>query len=367
MVDTPFPDDASWLGEDRPNVEVPLVREQVNEIIEAILSGTDPEGAEVRMRLRERVAAHPGHPEAALHEHLIFTRSLARRAGKMGGTDERDVGQHRSGDESFIGQDQAAIETVLRGDMIVTAFQPIHDLARGGVVGAEALTRFVWEGGDRAASWFKGAAAVGLGADLEFLALQAAVAAAQDLPRHLVVALNVSPAVCLDPRLPGFLEKAPLMPSRIVLELTDPLRGDQLDSLLSVLMPMRGSGLTLAVDEAGTDAASMRHIRSLRPDVIKIGRDLVAGIDRDPSRQYLVADLVEFGRQTGAAVAAVGIESAAELAVLARLGVSAGQGHFLGRPTIDAKEWATWAGPAPGAAIRHGLRKAERPRGLDRQ
>jgi hypothetical protein len=55
-----------------------LVREQAYEIIEAVLSGTDAEGAEIRERRRDHVAAYPGRPEAALQEPLSFTRSLAR-------------------------------------------------------------------------------------------------------------------------------------------------------------------------------------------------------------------------------------------------------------------------------------------------
>lgn len=370
MDSTGFPDDDGWPEDGGPGADVPLVREQAYEIIDAVLAGTDPEGAEVRDRLREHVAAHPGNPEAALHEHLVFTRSLARQATTRPSPNEQDKHQQPAGAQNeALGNGQAAIEAVLHAGMLVTAFQPIHDLGRGGVIGAEALTRFLWEpDGDGAGAWFRNAAAVGLGADLEFSALQAAVAAAQDLPHHLVVALNLSPAVCLDPRLPGFLEHAPLEPSRIMLELTEPLQAGELDPLLDVLTPLRRSGMGLAVDEAGTEAASMRHIRSLRPDVIKVGRGLVAGIDADPSRQYLVADLVEFGRQTGAALAAVGIETAAELAVLTRLAVAAGQGHFLGRPTVDVKEWATWASPAaPETHNRHGRHTAGRPSRLDGQ
>ena len=363
MDNTRFPDHDGQAGDGRPGSEVPLVREQAYEIREAVLAGTDPEGAEVRERLREHVAAHPGNPEAALHEHLVFTRSLARQANNRPNPNKRNVGHRPAGEQiSVPGNGQAAIEAILHGGMLVTAFQPIHDLGRSGVIGAEALTRFLWEeDGSGAGSWFKNAAAVGLGADLEFSALQAAVAAAQDLPPHLVVALNISPAVCLDPRLPGFLESAPLAPSRIMLELTEPLQSGELDPLLDVLAPLRSSGMGLALDEAGTDAASMRHIRSLRPDLIKIRRDLVAGIDADPSRQYLVADLVEYGRQTGAALAAVGIETAAELAVLTRLAVAAGQGHFLGMPTIDVKEWAIWADPATAVQNRHGRHTAGWP------
>jgi EAL domain-containing protein (putative c-di-GMP-specific phosphodiesterase class I) len=366
LVDSPFADDDSWQEEDSAGLEGALARQQAYEIIEAVLSGTDPEGAEVRERLREHVAAHPGQPEAALHEHLLFTRSLIRHENDRLTANERDGSQQPAGNRNgILGQDQATIEKVMHGGMLVTAFQPIQDLAHGSVVGAEALTRFVWEDGNNAGSWFKNAAAVGLGADLEFSALQAAVAAAQDLPHHLFVALNVSPATCLHPGLPDLLDSAPLERSRIVLELTDPLQRDQLDPLLEVLTPMRSSGLRLAVDEAGTNAASMRHIRALRPDVIKIGRDLVSGIDRDPSCQYLVADLVEFARHTGAHVAAVGIETGTELAVLTRLAVVAGQGHFLGRPTIDTKEWATWAGPAAPTVNRHGRRSTRQPSGHD--
>jgi EAL domain-containing protein (putative c-di-GMP-specific phosphodiesterase class I) len=348
-----------------------LVREQAFEIIDAVLAGTDPEGAAARERLREHVAAHPGNPEAALHEHLVFTRALTRQAGSglkgSGRTAEHrpagmQNGRQRSVQNSAAGQGKAAIEAILHGGMLVTAFQPIHDLGRGGVIGAEALTRFLWEeDGDDAGAWFRNAAAVGLGADLEFSALQAAVAAAQDLPRHLGVALNLSPAVCLDPRLPGFLEHSPLDPARIMLELTEPLQSGELDPLLDVLKMLRSYGMGLAVEEAGADAVSIRHIRALQPDVIKMNRSLVADIDADPSRQYLVADLVEFGRRTGASLAAVGIETTAELAVLTRLSVAAGQGHLLGRPTISVKEWASWAGPAaPGAQSAHG-RHAARP------
>jgi hypothetical protein len=84
----------------------------------------------------------------------------------------------------------------------------------------------------------------------------------------------------------------------------------------------------------------------LQPDVIKLGRGLIAEIDTDSSYQDLVADLVEFGRQTGAVVSATGFETAPERAMLGRLGVTAGQGHLMGRPTSDITEWARWAVPA---------------------
>lgn len=353
MVESRFPDEDPFPLQDLPGGGAPLVREQAYEIIQAVLSGTDPAGEEARERLREHVAAHPGNPETALREHLVFSRALARHLAGKPRPPRADVHRHQGErDMGRPGQERAAIEAVLRGDRLVTAFQPIHDLARKEVIGAEALTRFVWENGDDAGSWFRNAAAVGLAADLEFSALRTALAAAQDLPAHLVLALNISPTVCLDPRLLLILENAAVEPARIMLELTERIQPGQLRPLLDALRPLRRSGMGLAVDEAGPDAASMRHIRVLKPDVLKVRPDLVAGIDTDPGRQYLLADLVEFGRQTSAVLAAVGIETGNELAVLTRLGISAGQGHFLGKPTLEPNDWATWSALAPEGTSR---------------
>jgi hypothetical protein len=47
------------------------LRRQVSSIIDAILSDTKPEDAQVRERLRRHVANNPGQPEKALLNHLL--------------------------------------------------------------------------------------------------------------------------------------------------------------------------------------------------------------------------------------------------------------------------------------------------------
>lgn len=200
--------------------------------------------------------------------------------------------------------------------MLVTAFQPVVELPSRTIVGAEALTRFVSEDGDRAHAWFDGAAAAGLGVPLEIAALESAVRSMQELPRRLCVVLNVSPATCLDPRLPELLKHSDRAASRIVLELTRRFPPSELEPLLTALKPLRQSGIRLTVNDAGSDATSMRHVRSLRPDFIKLDRSLIAGIEKDSRLHDLVRDMVEFGRLTGAGLIAVGIETEAELATL---------------------------------------------------
>ncbi|APX00338.1 EAL domain-containing protein [Arthrobacter sp. QXT-31] len=70
------------------------------------------------------------------------------------------------------------------------------------------------------------------------------------------------------------LENAAVEPARIMLELTERIQPGQLRPLLDALRPLRRSGMGLAVDEAGPDAASMRNIRVLKPDVSRSARTL---------------------------------------------------------------------------------------------
>ena len=46
--------------------------------------------------------------------------------------------------------------------------------------------------------------------------------------------------------------------------------------------------------------------------------------------------------QIGITLVAEGIETVGELRVLTELGVSAGQGYLLGRPSVRPEDWANW-------------------------
>lgn len=52
------------------------IREQAADIIQEVLSGTDPDQAQARKALLRQCAAHPGHPEIALAEHLLTIRGI---------------------------------------------------------------------------------------------------------------------------------------------------------------------------------------------------------------------------------------------------------------------------------------------------
>jgi EAL domain-containing protein (putative c-di-GMP-specific phosphodiesterase class I) len=325
------------------------IRRQASEIIKAVLADPAPEQARARDQLRGHLAAHPGHPETALAEHLFSLRSLTGfPAGAPGPLPQAapSDGQHPVETPApAVAESASRIEEVLNGGMLLTAFQPIFDLSTGAVVGVEAFTRFVSDGHD-AASWFAEAAEARLRSELEFAALECALVAAQHLPAHLYVALKLSPDTCLDPLLPELLQESTLSPDRMVLQLTEALTPEQPSSLVAALLPLRRSGVRLAVDHVGSYFDSIRHIRQLRPDIIKLDRNLVAGIATDTFRHAFGEAMAGFAEQLGAALIAEGIETKDELAAVTGLGVRAGQGYFLGRPSTRPQDWASWNLPA---------------------
>ncbi len=328
---------------ERPLKQLSGLRRQVLEIIDEVLSDSSQATDAVREQLRQHIAANPGHPEEALLEHLSELRS--EQPNLQGEQDQ--PGEPASLDKPESQHTSSPrLEAVLRDHMLMTAFQPVFDLITGAAVGAEALTRFVSDSGDPADFWFAEAEDSGLRTDLEFAALESGLEAALKLPPHLFVALKLSDEVCLDPRLPGLFEQSPLAPGRVVLEVSGKFPQDQADSLDAAVAPLRSAGMRLCIENTGSFFAGASHILRLKPEMIKLERNLTAGLNLDSLRQELVEAEVAFAREIGAVLTAQRIETKDELDALTGLGVTLGQGYHLGRPSVQPREWAKWGGKA---------------------
>lgn len=216
-----------------------------------------------------------------------------------------------------------------RGDLPMV-FQPIANLQTGDVVGVEALSRFP---GSRELSpdkWFNEAASVGLGVQLEILAVRQAVRVLDDLPEGAYLSVNVSPAVAMSADLGKALDGVPL--DRVVLEITEHSQVLDYDRLNLALVALRARGVRLAIDDAGSGFSSLRHILRLSPDIIKLDISLTQGIDNDSVLRALGFSLASFASAIDAAVIAEGVETERELHALRFLQVSYGQGFYLRRP-----------------------------------
>jgi EAL domain-containing protein (putative c-di-GMP-specific phosphodiesterase class I) len=133
---------------------------------------------------------------------------------------------------------------------------------------------------------------------------------------------------------PELAEKLAPHDRPLVVELTEHQPVEDYAELDAALGRLRDHGVRVAVDDVGSGFASFRHVTRVRPEILKLDRTLVCGIDEDPVRQSLASAIVAFARDVGATVVSEGIESENELACLVDLAVGCGQGFFLGRPEL---------------------------------
>lgn len=222
------------------------------------------------------------------------------------------------------------VQRALHSDELAIVFQPVVGLRLRQVVGAEALTRIAIEPRRGPDVWFGEAFTVGLGTDLELLAISLALEKLERLPVDAYLAFNTSPETVLSGAFAATLEGAPL--GRLVVEVTEHAAVADYQALRHALEPFRAGGLRLAIDDMGSGYANMQHVLRLAPDIIKLDVALVRGIDGDRARRALAGSLVVFAEEMGARLVAEGIETSQELGTLIELGVPCGQGFHLARP-----------------------------------
>jgi EAL domain-containing protein (putative c-di-GMP-specific phosphodiesterase class I) len=261
--------------------------------------------------------------EPSLNERDVrFLRVLAEVVADQLDREQLESEKHRL--------EWSRIRAVLDRDDLDVEFQPVFDLTDCRIVSLEALTRFWVDPMRPPNAWFAEAAQVGLGAELELMAIRTALDRLDEFPPEVALALNVSPATAIDPR---FTELLLDVADRVVIEITEHAAVDDYDALLSALMPLRERGAQLAIDDVGAGFANLRHILRLAPDIVKLDLSLTQEISRDPAREALASSLVGWAGGVGASIVAEGISSDEDLELLRALGVDYGQGYHLARPS----------------------------------
>ncbi len=217
------------------------------------------------------------------------------------------------------------IDSVITDERYRFVFQPIMTLGSRRVVGYEALARFT-DGLDPI-EVLDLATQAGRRVSLELALVRGALRAAGVFPDGTWIHVNVSPLAALAPEVVSMLAGCR---QRVALEITEDALFDA-DGATSLRASLPAS-CRLAIDDVGAGYAGLSRLLVVRPDIVKIDRAIIAGIDADPARQALVAGLVQFGNVTDAMVIAEGIEHEEERAVLQSLGVRYAQGYLFAHP-----------------------------------
>ncbi len=223
----------------------------------------------------------------------------------------------------------AGLEKLIKPEDLSVVFQPIVRLATNDVYAYEALVRCSVPEYKNPMHLFERAVRERCVGRLGRTIRSVAVPLCAGVP----VFLNVHPVELSDrwlvrPDDPMYAHDEP-----IFLEITESVPLQHFALCRSVLREIRERGdARLVVDDLGAGFSNLKYIADLEPAVVKLDRELVAEIHKQPRVQRLVAWLVRLCEDLGAEVVAEGVETEDELSCVRDQGVQLVQGYFLARP-----------------------------------
>jgi diguanylate cyclase (GGDEF)-like protein len=301
------------------------------------------EGHECSLRGSIGIALAEGHVTA---ETLLREADLAMYAAKEASNRSHAV-SHREMQQRVRTRHSlaAALAHSLDRDEIVVAYQPVVALETGRVSGFEALVRW-----DRGADGVLGpgqfldvAEETGMIAHLgRFVLADACRRAAhwQRLDPGLSVSVNLSAAELRDATLrheiKTILGATGLEPSHLTIEVTEATAMIDAEATHMLLTRLREIGVRIALDDFGTGYSSLSYLESMPLDLLKVPKELVAGLRGDRPRTVILGAIHALAHSLGLGLIAEGVEQEEQATRLRELGYAEAQGFLLARPLAAA-------------------------------
>ncbi|CDZ57238.1 putative bifunctional diguanylate cyclase/phosphodiesterase [Neorhizobium galegae] len=237
---------------------------------------------------------------------------------------------------------EQALRNAIIADAVDVHFQPIVRISDGGVVGFEALARWI----DADLGFVSPAVFVPLAEERGFIdalsetLLHKAAEAALSWPRELFLSFNLSSAQLMDPgtteTILATLARVGLDPHRLELEITETAVMTSADTAQRIITDLRQQGVRISLDDFGTGQSSLGRLRDFTFDKVKIDRAFVSRITTDRASEHIVKAIIAMCDGLNLAVVAEGIEEKADADKLNELGCAMGQGYYYGRPADSA-------------------------------
>lgn len=235
------------------------------------------------------------------------------------------------------------IHTGLENDEFMAFYQPQFDAQSLEIVGVEALAR--WQHPKKGVlppiAFLKTAEDINVVSAIDRLILEKAIKARQHwldagefIPR---LSVNVSTKRLREDDLASGLRELNVEPGVVSFELLESifLDEDDDDFIAWQIEQLHELGIDIDIDDFGTGHASIVGLLRLKPQRLKIARELVAPIVESEPQRELVRSIIEIGQSLNIGVVAEGVETMAHADILAAMGCDILQGYAFGRPMAE--------------------------------
>lgn len=233
---------------------------------------------------------------------------------------------------------------IIENGALTTHFQPIIDIKTNTIYGYESLARGVDEDNsliypDTLFNWAREG-------DMLFYLDRACretslkTAAVKNI--HSKVFINFIPTAIYDPAhclksTVQWTKQLDFDPKNIIFEVIESDYVEDLDHLKRILDFYKSQGFMVALDDVGSGYSSLNMIAKLLPNIVKIDRAIIDGIDTNSVNQSIFRAITQIAKENGIIVLAEGIERAEELAFCAKEGADLAQGYYFGKPSAEPR------------------------------
>ncbi|MCH4151961.1 MAG: EAL domain-containing protein [Sphingobium sp.] len=249
---------------------------------------------------------------------------------------------------------ESRLRDALARDGLTLSYQPIIELASGGVIGFEALAR--WQDQDLGvvspADFIPVAEESGLIVQLGRWAVHEALhqMACWDVRHGAEVPLKVSVNLSsiqiarddVAAMVADALELNAMHGSRLTIELTESALVDDPVKCRALLETFKRADIAVAMDDFGTGFSNLASLQSLPLDVLKMDRSFVTDMLIDTDKLAIIRAILSLAQTLGMKTTAEGIEDADAAAALRDMGCTYGQGYYFAKPLSADDAYEFW-------------------------
>lgn len=239
-------------------------------------------------------------------------------------------------------------------------YQPMIDIRKGRVTGAEALIR--WNHPDHGLippdQFIPLAERTGVIRPLTYWVIETAAHQCKTWHKAgwpLRVSVNISGRTFQDPAFTDLLEQilqATGLPAKnLEIEITENILMADIEHFARILEKVNRLGVHVAIDDFGTGYSSLAYLKTLPLGTLKIDKSFVLDMVKDENDAVIVRSIIDLAHNLGYQVVAEGIENQETWEMLRVLGCDGGQGFHMCRP-LPAEDFIRWLQESPHAGVR---------------
>lgn len=153
---------------------------------------------------------------------------------------------------------------------------------------------------------------------------------------YVRMAVNLSAIQLRNPhlvsRIAGIISETGLEPQYLELEITESAAVKQAGFIVNLLTELKRLGITISIDDFGTEYSSLSRLKTLPIDRIKMDMQFVHGIEKSEKDRAITKVIINLAKSLGLQVIAEGVETRTQLEFLNKKMCDEVQGYYYFKP-----------------------------------